>query len=228
MENYRFDYFSDIEEHFCRRRGTTLIGSTLDWSVMESWKDADVPLEAVLRGIDATFDKYDRRPRKTRKINSLAYCLQEVLAAAEQMKEAAVGSTREARDDGLERQQVAAFLEKNAKAFELAAVPEAARKLVGEDAPKLKELAEQIGAQSDFSLEDLERRLTVMEEKLFAALLTSSPDDLLVEIRAQAERELAPYRSKMTGPQIDQLLKQYTNKRLLDHYKLPRLSLFYM
>jgi hypothetical protein len=101
VENYRFDYFSDIEEHFCRRRGTTLIGSTLDWSVMESWKDAGVPLEAVLRGIDATFDKYDRRPRKSRKINSLAYCLQEVLEAAEQMKEAAVGSAREARDDGL-------------------------------------------------------------------------------------------------------------------------------
>ncbi len=99
---------------------------------------------------------------------------------------------------------------------------------MGEDARKLAELAEQVGAQSSFSLEDLERRLTVMEEKLFAALLASSPDDLLVEIRAQAERELAPYRSKMTGPQIDQLLKQYTNKRLLDHYKLPRLSLFYM
>jgi len=110
----------------------------------------------------------------------------------------------------------------------LATVPDAARQLVGEDARKLAELAKQVGAQSSFSLEDLERRLTVMEEKLFAALLASSPDDLLVEIRAQAERELAPYRSKMTGPQIDQLLKQYTNKRLLDHYKLPRLSLFYM
>jgi hypothetical protein len=228
VENYRFDYFSDIEEHFCRRRGTVLVASTLDWVLMESWKDAGVPLEAVLRGIDAAFDKYDRRPSKTRKINSLAYCAQQVLAAAEQMKEAAVGSVREARDEGLERQRVAAFLERNAKA-----VPDAARKLVGEDAPKLKELAKQIGGQSNFSLEnfsleDLERRLTVMEEKLFAALLTSSPDDLLVEIRAQAERELAPYRSKMTGPQIDQLLKQYTNKRLLDHYKLPRLSLFYM
>jgi hypothetical protein len=187
-----------------------------------------VPLEAVLRGIDATFDKYDRRPSKTRKINSLAYCSQEVLAAAEQMKEAAVGSAREPRDDGLERQLVAEFLGRNAKAFELAMVPDAARELVCEDAPKLAELAKQVCAQPGFSLEDLERRLTVMEEKLFAALLASSPDDLLVEIRAQAERELAPYRSKMTGPQIDQLLRQYTNKRLLDHYKLPRLSLFYM
>ncbi len=228
MENYRFDYFSDIEEHFCRRRGTVLVASTLDWVLMESWKDAGVPLEAVLRGIDATFDKYERRPGKTRKINSLGYCSQEVLAAAEQMKEAAVGSKREPHDSGIERQQVAAFLKKNANVFAAATIADPARELVAGDARTLAELAEQAGAQSGFSLEDLERRLTVMEEKLFAVLLASSPDDLLVEIRAQAERELAPYRSKMTGPQIDQLLKQYTNKRLLDHYKLPRLSLFYM
>ena len=228
MENYRFDYISDIEEHFCRRRGTVLVASTLDWVLMESWKDAGVPLEAVLRGIDATFDKYERRPSKTRKINSLGYCSQEVLAAAEQIKEAAVGSTREPHDSGIERQRVAAFLKKNANVFGAATVADPARELVTEDARKLAELAEQAGAQSNFSLEDLERRLTVMEEKLFAVLLASSPDDLLVEIRAQAERELAPYRSKMTGPQIDQLLKQYTNKRLLDHYRLPRLSLFYM
>jgi hypothetical protein len=224
----RFDYFSDIEEHFCRRRGTVLVASTLDWVLMESWKDASVPLEAVLRGIDATFDKYERRPSKTRKINSLAYCSQEVLAAAEQMKEASVGSAREPYDSGIEHQQVAAFLEKNAKAFASAALAGPARELVAEDARKLAELAAQVSVQSSSGLEDLERRLTVMEEKLFAVLMASSPDDLLVEIRTQAERELAPYRSKMSGAQIDQLLKQYTNKRLLDHYKLPRLSLFYM
>ena len=178
MENYRFDYFSDIEEHFCRRRGTVLVASTLDWVLMESWKDAGVPLEAVLRGIDATFDKYERRPRKTRKINSLGYCSQEVLAAAEQMKEAAVGSTREPHDSGIERQRVAAFLKKNANVFGAATVADPARELVAGDARTLAELAEQAVAQSSFSLEDLERRLTVMEEKLFAVLLTCSPDDL--------------------------------------------------
>lgn len=246
----RFDYFSDIEEHFCRRRGTVLVASTLDWVLMESWKDAGLPLEAVLRGIDATFDKYDRRPHKTRKINSLAYCSQAVLAAAEQMKEAAVGTSREARDSGLERERVALFLEKNSKLFAAAGVPEGAATLVHDYARSLLALARQVRAAStdgtverssfestastavavpeQFSLEDLERRLTVMEEKLFAVLLASTEDDVLVDIRAQAERELAPYRGKMTAPQIEQLLKQCTNKRLLDRYALPRLSLFYM
>ena len=61
-----------------------------------------------------------------------------------------------------------------------------------------------------------------------AALLASSSDDELVAIRAEADRELAPYRRKMPGAQIDQLQKQYVNKRLLERHKLPRLSLFYM
>jgi hypothetical protein len=77
-------------------------------------------------------------------------------------------------------------------------------------------------------LQDLERRLTVLEEKLFAALLTSTPDEEIVGVRAEADRDLAPYRRKMSGPQIDQLHKQYVQKRLLEKYRLPRLSLFYM
>ena len=77
-------------------------------------------------------------------------------------------------------------------------------------------------------LEDLERRLTVMEEKLFAALLAGTPDDEVVTVRAEADRELAPYRRKMPAAQIDQLQKQYIHKRLLEKYGLPRLSLFYM
>jgi hypothetical protein len=77
-------------------------------------------------------------------------------------------------------------------------------------------------------LEDLERRLTVLEEKLFAMLLTSTPDEEIVTVRAAADRDLGPYRRKMSGPQIEQLQKQYVQKNLLEKYKLPRLSLFYM
>jgi hypothetical protein len=77
-------------------------------------------------------------------------------------------------------------------------------------------------------LEDLERRLTVLEEKLFAALLVGTPDDEVITVRSEADRELAPYRRKMPAAQIDQLQKQYVHKRLLEKYGLPRLSLFYM
>ena len=92
----------------------------------------------------------------------------------------------------------------------------------------MRELAEQAVAETRLRLEDLERRLTVLEEKLLAVLLAATPDDDIVSVRAQAERELVPYRSKMTAAQIDQLQKQYLHKRLLENYGLPRLSLFYL
>jgi hypothetical protein len=227
VETY-FNYFTEIEEHFQRRRGTLLLLSTLDWALIETWKDAGVPVEAVLRGIDATFDKYDRRPVKTRKINGLAYCSQEVLAAAEDIKEAAVGTERSPEQQAsLQSSEITAYLRKNADLFAKAEIPESAQALAREQVQTLQQLAA-VTESSPTNLEDLERRLTVMEDKLFAALLAGTPDDVLVEIRAQADRDMAPYRSKMTAPQIDQLLKQYVNKKLLERYKLPRLSLFYL
>ncbi len=228
MENY-FNYFSEIEEHFQRRRGTILLLSTLDWALIETWKDAGIPLEAALRGIDAAFERWERRPSKTRKVNSLAYCAQEVLAAAEEMKEAEVGTARaEKPDAGFAPEEIAAYLEHNASAIELsrAALPEISQALAAETAKSLRGLSG--GITPHARLEDLERRLTVLEDKLFASLLAATPDEQLLAVRSEADRELAPYRRNMAAPQIEQLQKQYVHKRLLERYGLPRLSLFYM
>ena len=235
MENY-FNYFTEIEEQFLRRRGGGLLLSTLDWALIETWKDAGIPLEAALRGIDSAFDRYDQRPSKTKKVNSLAYCSQEVLAAAEEMKEAAVGAVTEApkprQQQGFEGQAIAAFLRDNADLLEAAQLPERGGVSVPaaalEAAQTLRRLAEEISAQKSARLEDLERRLTVLEDKLFAALLAATPDEEIVTVRAEADRDLIPYRRKMPSSQIEQLQKQYVHKRLLDKYRLPRLSLFYM
>ena len=234
MENY-FNYFTEIEEHYQQRRGTILLLSTLDWALIENWKDAGVPLEAALRGIDAAFDKYDQRPTKTRKVNSLAYCAQEVLAAAEEMKEAAVGVANESATSvpkGFEATEIAAFLRKNAAALEQAQLPEKggiSSPTVARDAAQaLRDLADEVGAQKTVRLENVERHLTVLEEKLFVVLLAVTPDAEVVAVRAQADRELAPYRSKVPGAQVEQLQKQYLFKRLLERYGVPRLSLFYM
>jgi hypothetical protein len=233
-----FNYFTEIEEQYLRRRGGGLLLSTLDWALIETWKDAGIPLEAVLRGIDAAFDRYDQRPSKTKKVNSLAYCSQEVLAAAEEMKEAVVGvssgepeSSPSRANEGFDPQTVSGFLRRNAGLLQAAKLPESrgiSVQTVAQDVARtLSDLA--TDAESGKArLEDLERRLTVLEEKLTAALLTATPDEALVAVRAEADRDLMPYRSKMSGPQIDQLQKQYVHKRLLEKYGLPRLSLFYM
>jgi len=237
VENY-FNYFTEIEEHYLRRRGTHLLLSTLDWALIETWKNAGVPLEAVLRGVDDAFDKYDQRPSKSKKVNSLAYCSQAVLAAAEDMKEAAVGAAGEEkapREPGFDAAQIAAFLRANAEKLEKAKLPEragfATEALAREQAGSLREMAESIESSNNAKLprlEDLERRLTVLEEKLFAVLMAATLDDDLVQVRAEADRDIAPYRRNMTAAQVEQLHKQYIHKRLLERCGVPRLSLFYM
>jgi hypothetical protein len=236
VENY-FNYFTEIEEHFQRRWGGILRLSPLDWVLIETWRDAGIPLEAVLRGIDVTFEHYERRPSKTRKVNGLGFCSQEVLAAAEDMKEAAVGAasaesaSKPAASQGFEPEVIAPFLRRNADLLEAATLPQgrpvSAQPVVLEAAKTLRQLSAEIEIKPA-RLEDLERRLTVMEEKLFAVLLAATADDEIVAVRAEADRDLAPYRRKMSAAQIDQLQKQYVHKRLLEKYRLPRLSLFYM
>jgi len=239
VENY-FNYFTEIEERFLQRRGGGLLLSTLDWALIETWKDAGIPLEAALRGIDEAFDRYDQRPSKTKKVNSLTYCSQLVLSAAEDMKEAAVGAAgaeqgspaKPRSGEGFEPAVVAAFLRRNADLLEAAKLPQgsgvSAQSVAKDAAATLRQLAEEIDKKPTARLEDVERRLTVLEEKLFAVLLASTPDEEIVAVRSEADHDLAPYRRKMSGAQIDQLQKQYVHKRLLEKYRLPRLSLFYM
>jgi hypothetical protein len=239
VENY-FNYFTEIEEHFQRRWGGILRLTTLDWVLIENWKEAGIPLEAVLRGIDVTFEHYEKRPSKTRKINSLGRCSQEVLAAAEDMKEAAVGaatgpaaSTKPGVGQGFEPETIASFLRRNADLLENAKLPRTAgisvQAIAEASVATLRRLAQEIeNEKPEAKLEDLERHLTVLEEKLFAALLAATPDEEIVTVRAQADRELTPYRRNMAAAQIGQLQKQYVHKRLLEKYSLPRLSLFYM
>jgi hypothetical protein len=235
VENY-FNYFTEIEEHFQRRRGRIQL-SPLDWALIETWKDAGIPLEAALRGVDAAFDKYEQRPSKSQKINSLAYCAQAVLTAAEEMKEAAVGATspdsQSHRASGFQASEISAFLRRNAEQLDHAKLPEArginATPLARETARTLREIAAELDSNKPLPrLEDLERRLTVAEEKLFAVVLAATPDEQIVSVRAEADRELAPYRRKMPSAQIEQLQKQFVHKRLLEKYGIPRLSLFYM
>ena len=218
--------------------------STLDWALIETWREAGIPLEAVLRGIDAAFDKHAaqalRSTRRQRKINGLAWCAQAVLEAVEQSKEAAIGtaqpSATEPRESGFETVRIVRYLERNATALDAAAanLPSPANTAAAETSVRLHSLATALSSPTDNlqpatgNLEELDRTLTVLEEKLFAALLTSTPEAQLVALREQAARELAPYRGKMQAVQIKQVQQQFLQKRLLEAHSLPRLSLFYM
>lgn len=211
--NY-FNYFTEIEEHFQRARGTALfLMSPLDWALVESWKNADVPLEAVLRGIDAAFEKWRARRVRTQMVNSLAFCAQAVLTEAQIMSGALAPRKQEAPPFPLD--ELRAWLEGNAAAVE-SKHPEIAASLRSIAAGELNDL------------EAAEQRLTVLEEKMVAAeRLAQSEDDLLAS-RQELDRHLRPYRGKMTAEQLTMLEKQFLERSLLERAKLPRLSLFYM
>ena len=234
MRNY-FNYFTEIEERFQQRRGSVLLLSTLDWALIETWREAGIPLEAVLRGIDEAFERYEARKKRARmqRINGLAWCAQAVMQAAVDLSEASTGSARAVRPDlesGFEHERVTEHLTAASQALEASPV---AREACNATAARLCELAAGVAAtpgekRTAVDLEALERTLSVLEEKLFAALTAAAPEELLVGLKEHAARELAPYRNRMGAVQLRQVERQFVQKQLLVHYNLPRLSLFYM
>jgi hypothetical protein len=234
VRNY-FNYFTEIEERFQQRRGALLLLSTLDWALIETWREAGIPLEAALRGIDTAFDKYESQPKRGRKrrINGLAWCAQAVMVAAEELREASAGvapEPTESRESGFEHENVAAHLEAAATALGASKIADDA---CAATATRLRELAVEVrtsqpGSAAAHDLEALERTLTVLEEKLFNSLRAAAPEELLVKLKEHAARELAPYRSRMGVVQLRQVEHQFETKMLLVEYGLPRLSLFYM
>jgi hypothetical protein len=237
--NY-FNYFTEIEEHFWRKRGAHLLVSPLDWAIVETWQKAGIPLNAVLKGIDRAFESWGRSRRAAggRQLKSLAYCVDAVLDAAAEAQEAAAGTGPEVASkrpaaEPFSRDELKKYMERNAARLRAAAekhrtAHSAMAARLDETAKRLEEGLPLIDTPAALDLEDLERRLTILEEKLTAALSADADEDALLAIRREMDRSLAPYRRKMSAEQLAQLERQYTQKRLFEQFDVPRLSLFYL
>ncbi len=220
--NY-FNYFTEIEEHFQRERGTGLfLLSPLDWALIESWKSADVPLEAALRGITIAFENWRAKKTRTQKVNGLAWCAQVVLDEAARMKDGLTDTPTQAPTE-------APFTLEELRTY----LTDASARLnaAGSAMSDVRAGIEAVlaGIETHYGqLEPLEQRLTVLEEKMIAtARAALSEGDLLLG-RQELEVQLRPYRSRMSTPQLAMLEKQYLDRWLLEHHRLPRLSLFYV
>jgi hypothetical protein len=237
--NY-FNYFTEIEEYFWQKRGAHLLVSPLDWAIVETWQKAGIPLTAVLKGIDRAFESYARSRRAAggRQLKSLTYCVDAVLEAAEEEKETAAGTgpvatTSNKTEETFSREALRGFFNRNGERFSAAAAsvrdlqPELASRL-DDSRARLVELSLLVESPAVLDLEDMERRLSVIEERLTASLTSGAPEDFLLDIRRDMDRQLAPYRRKMSSAQLAQLERQYMQKRLWERYNLPRLSLFYL
>ncbi len=237
--NY-FNYFTEIEEYFWKKRGAHLLVSPLDWAIIETWQKAGIPVPVVLKGIDRALESYQRSRRGAGKVlKSLAYCVDAVLDAAEEQQEAGAGNGAGAADnsrgrsESFSRDEIRTYILRNLE--KLAAAAESLRARNSELAlriddirGKLKESLALLDSPGSLDLEDLERRFTVLEEKLHSAATASASENSLVAFRREVDRQLTPYRRKMTAEQLAQVERQYLHKRLFELFGLPRLSLFYL
>jgi hypothetical protein len=235
--NY-FNYFTEIEEYFWKKRGAHLLVSPLDWAIMEAWQKAGVPLEAVLKGIDRAFESYGRSRRGSsgKPLKSLTYCTDAVLEAAEEQLESSVGAQQAAKPgstaETFSREELKKYFEKNIVQLKRAveqnqSVQPGLDMALANIAKSLESAATLLETPAALDLEDLERRLTILDEKLHALLTSHAPEELLLKIRRELDGQLAAHRRKMKAAQLALIEKQFVQKRLLEEFGLPRLSLFY-
>ncbi len=214
IQNY-FNYFTEIEEHFQRARGTSLfLLSPLDWALIESWKNSDIPLEAVLRGIDDAFEKWRTKRIKTQQVNGLAFCAQAVLTEAQRTPGP---RPKTEQQDAFTPEEVKEFLQAGAAALQ------------GREAyQSIADSLEALSIEPPADLEELEQRLSILEQKMIAIARADQSEDAAMDARRDLDAQLAPYRRKMSAPQLAMLERQFLERRLIEQANLPRLSLFYL
>lgn len=236
MENY-FNYFTEIEEHFQKRRGQARPLSPLDWSLIESLREAGVPLEVVLRGVDRAFDRRTKRQKVVGKVNSLAYCTQNILAEHERRKESRVGRNdpaTPAAEGDLEVSQLLELLESagrqleallgGPKAAELPALIPVVERVVG----SLSGIILEIQASRPLDYEALELKLNTLEERILATIFSGMDEESLLDVKKETQQEIHRHKRGLKSEHIAMLESKLTRKKLLQAFGVPRLSLFYL
>jgi hypothetical protein len=246
--NY-FNYFTEVEEHFVRRRGKHLYVSSLDWAIIESWKDMGIPLHIALRGIDRVFDAYEANHRASsgKLINSILYCQQEVLSCFEEYKHARVGAAPEAsaspdstaaltaasvpfskevvleylNSRGELLKNFAASLDQNPAMIPM-------QEPLGRATARLGEIVQDAQSAHTLDLETLEQELSRIESLVYETLLQCVPPTEIEGVRQEGQRQLREYQKRMDQTVYQQTLDHYVAKRLRENYQIPRLSLFYL
>jgi hypothetical protein len=245
--NY-FNYFTEIEDAFVRRRGKHLLVSSIDWSLIETWKVMGVPLHVALRGIEKAFDSWESKPRK-RSIKSLMYCQEEVDAQFAEWREARVGATepegKQNESDNTDRlpfSRVAIneHLQRGQQSLLAATIAyraQLARKQISSDAFSealeratglLIEVERDFNTSSQIEAQKLEQSLSGLERMLSDAISRVAEPEQIERVRKEVKEKLSPYRKQMEKPVYQQTFDNLLLKQLREQFGVPRLSLFYL
>jgi hypothetical protein len=240
-----FNYFTEIEDAFIRRRAKHLLLSPMDWALIESWKEMNVPLHVVLRGIEKAFDSWESKPRK-RSIKGLLYCQEEVEAQFAEWREARVGAAEEAseRDESGRQPNKEALPFSRSAILEhlqsgqtrLLAVCSARKKTKADDftdtleraAALLAEIVADFAQSASPNAQKLEQSLSGLERMISDAICVVAGSEQIATIEGEVKEQLRPYRKQMEPAVYQQTVTNLLLKRLREQFAIPRLSLFYL
>ncbi len=246
--NY-YNYFSEIEELFIRRRGRNLLLSPLDWALIESWQEREVPLHIIIRGIEKVFDNADQQANKKRVIKSLLYCKEEIEAQYHEWLESQVGKnvgqksevrsqpsvvgsrTAEIESDAKPNASQSDLFPDEAIAGHLMRVSdeltEATNRADGEWRIALETISGRLNAllnkpETAQNLEDaLEKLDALIDEHLLRNFATEA-------LKPEIEKQVQSYKTKMEPDVYRRTFDLMLLKRLREQADVPRLSLFYL
>jgi hypothetical protein len=237
--NY-FSYLTEIEDAFIRRRGKHLHLCSLDWTMMEVWKERGIPLHVVLRGIEHWFDSYEsRKPKRT--ANTLLYCQEEIEAQYAEWLESRVGSHDDKETRSVDeskspfpRSEVLAHLARSLD--RLSELYEERRQATGDDLSEalsralslLSEIKDDYASASQPDARKLEDSLTGIERLLDDELRLAISDDDFATASAEIDAQVKPYKRHMDKAAFEQTRENLLRKRLREHFGVPRLSLFFL
>ncbi len=233
--NY-FNYFTEIEDAFVRRRGKHLFLSPMDWALMETWKQQGIPLHIVLRGVEKSFDSYEARPRK-RTVKSLLYCQEEVEAQFAEWVEAHVGSSTGSAEPESDKTPfsfaaISEHLQRSRNALSELAQSRKQEDDLSEALTRaialLADIEKDFASGATLDTRKLEDSLTGLERMLNDSMLSVAGSSTLDEFKNGVKDQLKPYRSQMDAVAYKQTFDNLLLKRLREEFAMPRLSLFFV
>ena len=223
--NY-YNYFTEIEDTFVRRRGKHLFLSPLDWALIDGWKERGIPLHIVIRSIESVFDVYDRQPAGTRSIKTLFYCREEIESQYNEWLKSQVGKSNDDLADStaaFSKDDIAGHISGSIQKLEAVTYPE-----LTED---ISRAIARLGALRDDltgDVETVDKTLGDIEKLLDRSLLANWDKTQLMTLEKEIASQIRAYKAEMEKDAYKKTFEMMLLKRLREEVGIPRLSLFYL
>jgi hypothetical protein len=242
MMNY-YNYFTEIEEHFVKRRGKHLLISPVDWNLIATWRDAGIPLQVALRGIDIAMDGFiARQHRSNSKVSSLCYCHDSVMEAyagyleahvgessAEDPKMPAGAETASGAIDEPGSEEILAFISSRIgeiKALCTKQYPESIPENLNRVVTRMEEIARNQETGNRTDVEALERDLSIIDDLLITELQMSVSSEEMIDWEKDAKKELKTYKKRLPKETYEKIRDNFMRDKVRRKFQIGELSLF--